>query len=276
MTSVHAIASRPAVVAPRASRGRVLLWLAVLLGGALALLFWMPAAWLTGVVGSATGGRLVLDEPRGTVWSGSARLLLTGGEGSRDAAALPGRVEWVLRPVWLGAALDVRLPCCSGNAVQVTALHDWDATQVTVGPAQLRLPMGLLTGLGTPWNTVQLQGVLAIDTAGMDVRWQQRQLAPRGEVRMEATDVASRLSTLRPLGSYRMALAAPGGNASPTLQLDTLAGSSLLLSGRGEWAGGRLRFTGEASAVPGREAALANLLNIIGRRNGPRSIITVG
>ena len=31
-----------------------------------------------------------------------------------------------------------------------------------------------------------------------------------------------------------------------------------------------------ASAAPDREAALSNLLNIIGRRNGARSIITVG
>ena len=40
--------------------------------------------------------------------------------------------------------------------------------------------------------------------------------------------------------------------------------------------GSRLRFTGEASAAPEREAALSNLLNIIGRRNGARSIITIG
>ena len=50
----------------------------------------------------------------------------------------------------------------------------------------------------------------------------------------------------------------------------------VLLSGNGQWVGKRLRFTGEASAAPGREAALANLLNIIGRRSGARSIITVG
>ena len=38
----------------------------------------------------------------------------------------------------------------------------------------------------------------------------------------------------------------------------------------------RLRFEGVASAAPEREAALANLLNIIGRRSGARSIITIG
>ena len=84
--------------------------------------------------------------------------------------------------------------------------------------------------------------------------------------------MSSRLSTLRPMGSYRLLLS---GGEVPTLALSTLDGA-LQLSGTGQWVGQRLRFAGEASAAPEREAALANLLNIIGRRSGARSIITVG
>jgi general secretion pathway protein N len=57
--------------------------------------------------------------------------------------------------------------------------------------------------------------------------------------------------------------------------MTTLEGA-LLLQGSGRWVGSRLRFEGSASAAPEREAALANLLNLIGRRSGARSIITVG
>jgi general secretion pathway protein N len=74
------------------------------------------------------------------------------------------------------------------------------------------------------------------------------------------------------MGSYRLAFT---GGATPALQLDTLDGA-LQLQGQGHWVGSRLRFTGEASAAPDREAALSNLLNIIGRRNGARSVITIG
>ena len=42
------------------------------------------------------------------------------------------------------------------------------------------------------------------------------------------------------------------------------------------WQNQRLRFTGEASAEAGTEAALANLLNIIGRRDGSRSLLSLG
>ena len=89
---------------------------------------------------------------------------------------------------------------------------------------------------------------------------------------LDARAMSSRLSTLRPMGSYRLAV--QGGEA-PTLTLSTLDGH-LQLNGTGQWVGNRLRFAGEASATPEREAALSNLLNIIGRRNGARSIITVG
>ena len=74
------------------------------------------------------------------------------------------------------------------------------------------------------------------------------------------------------MGSYRITLQ---GGAQATLAVDTLEGS-LQLSGTGQWVGSRLRFHGEASASPEREAALANLLNIIGRRSGARSIISIG
>ena len=74
------------------------------------------------------------------------------------------------------------------------------------------------------------------------------------------------------MGSYRLNLT--GGQVS-TLNLETVEGS-LRLSGSGQWAGSRLHFQGFAVAEPEREAALANLLNIIGRRDGARSIITVG
>jgi general secretion pathway protein N len=40
--------------------------------------------------------------------------------------------------------------------------------------------------------------------------------------------------------------------------------------------GQRLRFSGEASAAPERAAALDNLLNILGRRDGARALLSLG
>jgi len=100
-------------------------------------------------------------------------------------------------------------------------------------------------------------------------------LQTRLQAQLDALGMSTRLSTLRPMGSYRLVLQGGRHGEAPTLQLSTLDGA-LLLSGSGQWVGQRLRFTGEARAAPEREAALANLLNIIGRRSGARSIITLG
>jgi general secretion pathway protein N len=74
------------------------------------------------------------------------------------------------------------------------------------------------------------------------------------------------------MGNYRITVL---GGSTPALQLETLQGS-LQLSGSGRWVGSRLHFSGTASAAPDAEGALSNLLNIIGRRSGARSIITIG
>jgi general secretion pathway protein N len=90
---------------------------------------------------------------------------------------------------------------------------------------------------------------------------------------MDLADVASRLSTLPSLGSYRLTL--DGAGPELRLALSTLSGA-LRLSAQGQWASTGLRLRGEATAAPGSERALDNLLNIIGRRQGARSVFAIG
>lgn len=221
---------------------------------------------------SASRGQVLLADPRGTLWEGSARLVLTGGQGSMDAAALPGRVAWHLRPAWGGAVARVDAECCTARALGVRAQWRLAGWRLRVADGQSQWPASVLAGLGTPWNTLQLDGEVRLSTQGLSVEWVEGRPRIAGRAELEALRIASRLSTLRPMGSYRITLQ---GGTQATLRLDTLEGS-LQLSGTGQWVGQRLRFRGEASAVPGREGALANLLNIIGRRSGERSLISIG
>lgn len=242
------------------------------LGALATLVLCAPAHWAAVGVAHATGGQVLLQAARGTVWNGSAQLVLTGGADSRDHAALPGRLQWRLRPHWSGLQAQLSADCCTAAPVHLQATPGWGRLRLTVADGNSHWPAAVLGGLGTPWNTVRPQGRLQLVTQGLALEWSAGRMRMQGQVRLDALDMSSRLSTLRPMGSYRLQLA---GGEAPTLQLSTLGGA-LLLSGSGQWVGQRLRFTGEATAAPGREAALANLLNIIGRRNGARSVITVG
>ena len=247
-------------------------WLGGIAGLVGALVFFAPAAWLGYAVQRATNTHVQLVETRGTVWTGSARLLLTGGVDSRDAAVLADRVQWTLRPSLNGVRMQLQALCCSPQPAQLDISPRWGGAQLNVQGLRLQMSAALLSGLGTPWNTLQPRGQLNIASDALGVEWIEGRAQLSGAATLDMTDISSRLSTLRPLGDYRLSLT---GGSNTSVQLQTLQGA-LQLSGSGQWVGSRLRFSGEATATPNREEALSNLLNIIGRRNGARSMISLG
>jgi len=244
----------------------------VMLGVLLSVLVFAPARWFATAVRQASGGQVLLENAHGTVWTGSAQLTLTGGAGSADAATLASPIGWALRPGLTGLALRLDASCCLAQPWELRLTPLWKGMRLELSDSPSTWPAQVLAGLGTPFNTIAPQGQLALQTQGFSLvgvagRWQMS-----GQVVLDVQDLSSRLSTLRPMGSYRLTLS---GGAAPELLLTTLQGA-LQLSGRGQWVGGRLRFVGEASSAPEHQAALSNLLNIIGRRDGARSIMKIG
>ena len=295
-----------------------------LLGALLALLVYLPAAWVARSVAQATGGQLLLADAKGSLWRGSAVLVLTGGEGARDASALPGRLHWRLgfsgsagaqpegaanaasgdgvAPSSVGSfsapalALRLRHACCingellarvvpglSRLRVELQPASSASAAAGAVSPALPALPAlsvgqwpaSLLSGLGTPWNTLQPRGTLQLATRGVTLELIQGRWVFAGRAEISLNGMSSRVSTLDELGNYKIELQGDSRGQAATVQLSTRSGA-LQLNGSGQWAASRLRFTGQASAAPGSEAALNNLLNIIGRRQGALSLITIG
>jgi len=244
-----------------------------LLGGLVATTVFAPARWLAAALSQASGQQIQLSGAQGSIWQGTSQLQLSGGQGSVSAVALPGQLNWRIRPIWAGLAVDIRTDCCTPQPLQLRVqAMGWSGVRLVLADSQSQWPASLLAGLGTPWNTVQAQGQLSASTQDFSVEWTPARLNLTGRVQLDALNISSRLSTLAPMGSYRFTLS---GGPTPSLELTTLEGS-LQLSGQGQWVGQRLRFTGVASAVPERVEALSNLLNILGRRDGARSIITVG
>lgn len=243
----------------------------VVLGLALAAVVFAPAQWLAAGLAKTTGARVQLVEPSGTVWSGSARLVLSAGSGSQAHTTLPARVQWRLVTGLQGLRLELHAPCCLTQAWTWSVIPSLTGLRITIADQSSLWPSDVLAGLGTPWNTLQLKGTLTLSTQQLALQWRDQRWTMAGQVQLDATQMSTSLSTLNPIGSYRMQLV---GGESPTLNLSTLEGS-LQLSGTGRWALGRLQFDGEATAAPQREQALANLLNIIGQRDGARTILKV-
>jgi general secretion pathway protein N len=263
-------------------------WTGAGLGLALAFITQAPAHWLTHAIEQASGERVLLPDAQGTVWNGSAQWVLNEGPLNiaatpnmarpANTTALPTRVTWQLGPridlanLRLALSANIASACCTPQPVRVDVSPLWRGLRVQVHNHTSNWPASWLVGLGAPWNTVQPEGQMQLQTT--QLQWTQQagteQLQGTAELQMQ--QLSTRLSTLRPLGSYRVRV--QGGEAM-AITLDTLEGS-LLLQGTGQLQNGRVHFNGEASAAPDAEAALSNLLNILGQRQGAKSILKMG
>jgi general secretion pathway protein N len=263
------------------ARGAAVRWaVAGAIVGVLAgLVLFAPASWLASAVASSTGGRLVLADTRGTIWSGSAVAVLAGGPDSRDATSLPGRLEWTLAPRWYGFDLAARQECCLNGTATIQIRPGLGRVRATLVPRTDwvgQWPSAWLGGLGTPWNTLQLGGSFRLLSPGATIELVEGRWRLDGRVDLVLDGVSSRLTTLDTLGSYRISLTGGSGtNGAALLSVSTQDGP-LQLTGSGTWGPGGVKFRGEARAAAADEAALSNLLNIIGRRDGARSIVSIG
>jgi general secretion pathway protein N len=220
-----------------------------------------PAAWAGDWLEARSGLRLL--DARGTLWSGSALLALSDG---RQLSAVPGRVSW---------RLDIASLLRGRAAAQLS--HPWIAAPaelsigrdgVTLQAGGAELPAAVLAALGAPFNTLRPGGAL-------QVRWTElalRRSTMSGEVEVDWRDAQSALSTVAPLGSYRLRISAGGDGAR--LRLETLAGP-LRLQGSGTLRGTRVSFKGLASAEPDMRPALNGLLGVLGPRSGDKVLLAL-
>jgi general secretion pathway protein N len=256
---------------------RIILYLAV---GAVALLLTSlviaPAQWAAASLEEATGGRLELAEASGTLWNGSALLVLaSSAEDGASRATLPERVSWRLSP-WalLVGQVDLTLAHPSALTQPLNVRTPLRGGSITLSATTLRLPASLLVGIGAPWNTIRPGGILLLNWDRLVVDAGHMQ----GNISAEWQYASSALTPVSPMGHYR--LQTNGVWPGTQLELLTVAGP-LELKGSGTIAeGGRLRFRGRAQAMagtdPGVKAQLTGLISLLGRRDGEGALLNFG
>ena len=220
-----------------------------------------PAAWVGDWLQAQ--GRLRLIDARGTVWSGSALLGLSDG---RQVMLVPGRLSW---KIGLAAIASGRVTAdLSHPALSAPLAVSLAAKSIALKAGQAELPAALLVALGAPFNTVRPGGALGLRWT--DVEFKGGVLA--GNVQIDWREAQSALSTVAPLGSYRLQVTGAGDTAR--LQLDTLRGP-LRLQGSGTVKGGRVSFKGLASADPEMRPALIGLIGVLGSRVGDQAVLAI-
>jgi general secretion pathway protein N len=218
-----------------------------------------PAAWLGDWLERHGPVRLV--HPEGSLWHGSGMLALSDG---RRANLIPGRIAWRVQPGALFSgriALRLQHPALDAD---LGIVFDGRTLKVDAGGATL--PAAVLAAAGAPFNTVRPGGTLRL-------RWDTlafREGSLEGSAQLDWQDAQSALSTVAPLGHYRVTVQGHGNRGEA--QLATLGGP-LVLQGRGSLEDGVLRFSGTAEAQPEMRQNLNGLIGVLGPRMGDRAML---
>jgi general secretion pathway protein N len=221
------------------------------------LLAMMPAAWIVPQFTKATKGHVNLVDPAGSLWHGSATLMLAAGSDGSGATLLPGRIQWTTAfwPLFTGR---VHMTMRQTEAMPDAVIVDANLRGATMTAGQIAVPATLLSGLGAPFNTLNFEGSVQLAWTEFRVLGQNAY----GQLVVSLDDMASSVSRVKPLGSYRVTLQAQGAQA--TINLTTARGA-LILNGNGVVSQQTTSFQGTATSTPDQRENLAGLLNLLGR-----------
>ncbi len=251
-------------------RTRILL---VGLGVLLGAVWFAPTALLAHWVDRASHGMVKLAGASGTLWAGSAQVHFHPERMGADAQAeskppvvLPGRVSWRASWRWpAGLALQIQSPQVSGAlAEQPMRLERWWSATPTlsVPDGAVRLPHINLRHATGPLALFRPEFKASLQWSGLKTT-QMRDL----RVTLTLEDLGSAISPIRPLGSYRVALA-PESDALKawTWRLESLGDPVILLNGQGRvdsMLRGRLSLQCMRSCE-----FVGGILSAVGKKNG--------
>lgn len=231
---------------------------AVLCGYALFLLITLPAYWADWLVSRASHNAVRIQQPEGTLWSGSGDLLVQGPGQER----MQTRIAWSIQPLWLFTGkLQARLGSRDA-ATPLNATLRIGYRHVSIGEVDAAVPVSVLSAFNPAIDLVAPSGRLQITA-------QQATLTPaglEGDMHLTWLGAGARMGGLNEVGDYRLVVNGRGPTAE--LRIETLRGD-VAVTAQGEWqtqGEGQLRLTG--NITPGnREQTLRPLLAMLNAQN---------
>ena len=224
------------------------------------LLITVPASLLDSYLQYASQGRLVLANASGTIWSGSATPALRPKEGRLialhalncdvDALSLltgkiKARLQWNDLPT--ASAMEAAI---SFNRIELQHVF-------------FLLPARILSEVSPILKPSQLHGQLQLHSEQLILS----KYGVDGAAVVDWEQAGSALSSIEPLGNYRLTLNGTGGRIN--IGLSTISGV-LLLERQGNWSAPQgLEFHGKAHASPGNYGNLTELLHHLGPEVSP-------
>lgn len=242
-------------------------WLYVVFSLAFYLLFLivqMPTAWLVWGLNRFTSGAVHLDPIMGNAWGGSGHLVIYYPQ------TVPhdlGIAEWRVNPIWLFTGHVQTYLRSESTDVRFRTTLRFGRGQTQLIETEARLPAQTLGAFYPPAVLISPKGEVLARTDKLVIG----NNSIEGNAEILWQNAGSDLSSVQPLGDYRLEITGTGQSA--VLKLSTLKGV-LDLTGQGQWQvqTKQIQLTGSASPRQ-RAAELDPLLKLFGedQGNGKRS-----
>ncbi len=211
-----------------------------------------PAAWVAWGVARASGNKVLLDAPSGSVWQGQATVFLQGEHAPPQSL---GAIGWRINPLWLVTG---RLP------VSLYGVDSRRRFQAEVGlmPGKIafrlvdvQAPAGILSMIYSPALFFNFGGELRLTAPALELE----RGAVTGQAKLTWQSATTSLSKVQPLGDYFLYLNGEGKHAA--IKLETPRGALLIMGD------GRFDFNGIARPLI-NTADLEPILELFGRERG--------
>ena len=225
---------------------------------AVGLIYLLPASLIDRHLKANTEGIVRLADARGTIWAGEGYLELRD---NGKPAAPPQNVIWRFSPnsVWNG---HLEFTLTLGQSAQPTSVAI-GISSITLHQVAFRLPAAVLALAIPKLAPLGLQGDLSIQIE--DMRFDKNQTA--GNARLEWVGAGSAMTTVSPLGNYKVELMTQ--ESAVNVVLSTLKGP-LLLDGKGKWTfRSAPNFSGTARVPAALQQQLSPMLRLIATERAP-------
>ena len=237
-------------------------YLMLLLTCLIVIIWEMPVSWFIGTLNAQTSCRLVLYQPTGTLWQGSAAIGFSEIDPISNRCQTPNaiteRFQW-------DTSCNLFQGRCKGN-IYFSAMVKPLGFQLTpdglrLDAGEISLPANILVVLGSPWTTLRPKGMMQANWAGLNIGNQES----KGFIHVLVSNLSSPISPVNPLGTYDVGINLLGDGSS--WDIATVKGP-LLFQGNGVFGNQGLHFSGEFSTTPESQESLIGLLTLIGKKTG--------
>jgi hypothetical protein len=223
------------------------------------LIIEMPAAWFAWGLNQYSHGAVRLDPLSGSLWSGNGRLVIYYPQTTPHDL---GQTEWSINPFWLlTGRIQLTLQTNTPER-QINTTLGIAKGSLSIKDTDAAFPASFVGQLYPPAALIGPQGQVRLHTSGLIFNQQNLE----GSATLEWQGAGSSLSSVQPLGDYRLEITGAGKTAN--LKLSTVRGA-LELTGQGQWQiqTGQLQFNG--FALPHERASeLDPLLKLLGNNQG--------